>query len=206
MAWIRITHAHVRQYFARQRATDRLGLGIHLGFAAAYVLLAGWPTTWVTWSALPLLVCLLIRITGHLYILEALCWDHVTRLTVALAAWIGLSALWSSGGPKDLLGDATGMLFALAIPILYPVLDRRRLLLIALVAGIACGQLSQVVHLAGIKFNIQQLQWHRFSDRVSGWWDPVVGGSVLCAGLGVWCGGLLGAIRNPEGAWARRAV
>lgn len=206
MAWTRITHAHVRQYFARQRATDRLGITIHLGFAAAYLFLAGWPTTWVAWSALPLLICLLVRMTGHLYILEALCWDHVTRLSVALAAWIGLSSLWSSGGNKDMVSDATGMLFALAIPILFPVLDQRRLLLRVLVLGIACGQLSQLVHLAGIKFNIQQLQWHRFSDRVSGWWDPVVGGSVLCAALGVWCGGLLGAIRDPGRAWARRAV
>ena len=38
---------------------------------------------------------------------------------------------------------------------------------------------------------IDWLTWSRFEDRNSGWWDPVVGGSVLCGALGLHLGGLV---------------
>jgi O-antigen ligase len=179
--------------FAAQRAGDRVGLRIHFWLALGACFMAGWPTTFVDFAALPVLVCFLIRMTGWHRMLEPLAFDRVVRWLLVWGAWAGLSVLWTVARGKQEHGTAPAWMMdvrtlrflALAI-VIWPVMDRRTWLIVALMAGIACGQFSQVVHLAGVAMGWTWIPFHRELGRISGWWDPVSGGTVLCAGLGLW--------------------
>jgi O-antigen ligase len=133
----------------------------------------------------------------HHRMLGPLVWDPLIRVFVLFIAWLGLSALWTHGGSRHWLDDGQSLRFALLLPALYPVLDRRGLLLAALTLGLLCGQGSQLVHL------FSQWAGHTVFDRdphrISGWWDPVIAGSLLCACLGL----LLGRVR-PDASLPRR--
>lgn len=199
-AWTRQTQSEIDALFARQRDRDPFGLKLHTLFAGLYLFFAGWPTTYVDLAGAALLLCFVVRMLTHHRILGPLWWDPIARLTVALVAYTVLSRAWSAGNWHDWTGDAGSLRYAAAIPLLYPVLDRRRFLMFCLVAGLLCGQLSQVSHFIGVQTGLGMLAWNRFPDRISGWWDPVVGGSLLCAALGLHLSTLARAVAStPRG-------
>jgi O-antigen ligase len=72
-----------------------------------------------------------------------------------------------------------------AIVLLWPVMMHRTLLIAALAAGFLCGNMSQLLHAVGQAWSIEWLVWPRLEDRNSGWWDPVVGGTLLVGALGL---------------------
>ena len=45
--------------------------------------------------------------------------------------------------------------------------------------GLFCGVASQGVHILGRRLHVDALTWHRLPGRDSGWWDPVIAGSLL---------------------------
>lgn len=187
----RPTQPGLNRLFDVQRQADPFGHRLHAWCAAAACFLAGFPTTIVEWAGVPLFACFLIRMFTHHRMLGPLVWDPLIRVVVVFIAWLGVSALWTHSGSRHWINDGQSLRFALLLPALYPVLDRRGLLLAALTLGLLCGQGSQLVHLVS--------QWtghtvfNRDPHRISGWWDPVIAGSLLCACLGL----LLGRVR-PE--------
>lgn len=184
MAWTRQTPQEIEALFERQRLADPFGVRLHTLLAAGACFFAAWPTSYVSWAALPLLVCFVIRMWTHHRILGPLWWNWTARLSVAWSGWLAISLLWSPDRQTgaDEMGSAA---FLMLVPLIYPVLDRRRLLLTMLMLGFFIGNLSQVAQYIGAKLDMPMLEWHRLPGRNSGWWDPVVGGSVLCAALGV---------------------
>ncbi|MFN7021071.1 MAG: O-antigen ligase family protein [Phycisphaerales bacterium] len=209
MAWTRQTPGEIERLFSAQRAADPFGVRLHLFFGCAYVFLAAWPTTWVDWAGLCLLVCFAVRMLTHHRILGPLWWDPVARLTMALVVWATLSGLWSKGNWQGWAADAGSMRYAAAIALLFPVMDRRGVLLACLLAGFACGELSQLAHALSVWSGRPLMLFNRDPARLSGWWDPVVGGSRLCGALGVSLGLAL-ARESPGGigerGWGRLRV
>jgi len=181
----------VQDLFFRQRHVDPLGVRIHTALAVVACLLAAFPTTPLEWAALPLLAAFLIRMTEHHRVLRPLWLDPVVWLLAAWAALICLSFFYTHAAPRSWLGDAQSLRFAVLILALYPVLDRRRWLIAALLISFALGQSVQLAH----ALNLTSIQ--RLPGRISGWWDPVVGGSLLCAALGMHLAGSLLSTTRP---------
>lgn len=199
----RPTPEGLNRLFAVQREADPFGHRLHVGCAAVACFLAGFPTTVIEWAGLPLLACFVIRMFTHHRMLGPLVWDPLTRMLVLFIGWLGLSALWTYGGSGNWVQDGQSLRFALLIPAIYPVLDRRGVLVTALVLGLLCGEASQLVHLVS--------QWagnslfDRDPQRISGWWDPVMAGSLLCGCLGL----VLGHVRlneRPRAMWVAALV
>jgi O-antigen ligase len=59
----------------------------------------------------------------------------------------------------------------------------RRALIVALAAGFMVGNLSQAWQVVAVPMGWPT--WVRMPDRISGWWPPAMGGSMLCAALGL---------------------
>lgn len=188
MPWTRQTPFQINELFASQRGADPVGLRLHLFFGCAYLFLAAWPTTFVDWSALCLLVCWAIRMISHHRILGPLWWDGLARLGILWTLWLALSLLWTAGTRRDWLFDIGSIRYALAIPLLYPIIDRRVWLIGALALGFVCAEFSQLIHFIGLHSGIRSMTWQRDPARISGWFDPVVAGSLLCAALGLFGG------------------
>ena len=224
--WSRQTPAEIDALFARQRTADPFGLRLHEWAAIAACVLGGFPTAAVTFAAGPVLLIFLVRMITHHRVLGPLWWEGVVRAMVAWSAWLALSLLWSAD--RRLGTDEVGTLaFGLLVPALYPVLDRRPVLVRAVILGLFCGVASQGVHILGRRLHVDALTWHRLPGRDSGWWDPVIAGSLLCAlvgltGASLWLGrsvrerlfGALGvvvalaalALTGTRGAWIGGAI
>lgn len=170
--------------FAVQFRGDRIGHRLHTIFAAAFLLCVGGPTSIAEIAAVPLVVFYLVR-TKNIW--RTWLWSAAQPaflLIAAWAAWQGLSLLWSSDPPQGL--DEMGALrWAVPIMLLYPVIDKRRTLLAFYAAGLLAGVGAQVWDIAMPWLGLEHWGFGRAAARHSGWWDPVVGGSILCGALGL---------------------
>ncbi|MEZ6232652.1 MAG: O-antigen ligase family protein [Phycisphaerales bacterium] len=103
---------------------------------------------------------------------------------IGIAAWSGLSLAWSPDRAQG-FDEWAAIRHALLIPALWVVRDHRAWLIAALAIGFGLGHLTQVGHAIGVWGDVAWLRWPRLPDRNSGWWDPVVGGSLATAALGL---------------------
>ncbi len=159
----------------------------------ACLLMAG-PTSAAEMGVLPLYIAATVRVHRYWRSWLQLVTQPVFLTILAYFAWSLLSRIWAASPPgdfRDELGMARWILLMLA---LWPVSDRRSLLLAALAVGFALAQLAQLAHALGLAFHIPALTFDRFPGRNSGWWDPVVGGSLLTAILG---------LHLPAALWGR---
>ncbi|GIK18417.1 MAG: hypothetical protein AMXMBFR77_22390 [Phycisphaerales bacterium] len=177
--------------FDRQRAIDPRGLRVHAAMALLWCLCLGGPISISELAGIPLALAFLIRIHRHVGTLPCLLVQPPVIFILSWAAWGALSLLWSDDPAKGFDQYSHARWFG-AIVCLWPVVERRSLLLGALTLGITLGQLSQIGHAVGGSLGIDWLTWPRLPGRNSGWWDPVVGGSILTAALG---------LHLPAAAW-----
>lgn len=192
-AWL--TRAWIDQPFEHQGRIDPLGHEVHALLAALACLCLAGPTSAVELGAIPLLAAFTIRIHRH--------WRTWPRLLLqplmlVVLAWVLLglaSRLWTEGSPHAWATEFGVTRFGIVLLAMWPVADRRALLLGALAAGFALGQLSQLSHALGSTGHYHLPTWNRLPGRNSGWWDPVVGGSLLTAALG---------LHLPAALWGKR--
>ncbi len=169
----------------RQHETDPTWWRIHVGTAAFALVLFAFPTTWVEWACLPLLIVSLIRLGTTWRAYPPLLRDPLAWLIFAWVALAWLSLLWSSDVRQGVEEAGASRFLGLLAFGLVPVMRSRRILVGALAVGFLIGNASQLSHALDV------ITWNRLPGRNSGWWDPVVGGSLLCAALGLHLAGAL---------------
>lgn len=143
------------------------------------------PVSVVDIAVLPLAGFFLVRVFNTFPV-----WIHgfgqpVVLTGLMLAALMSVSLLWSEDPSAGL--EHIGELRWLAmIGFIYPVIEHRRVLIACLCIGFVIGNGAQVVDAFDGFGNVWLADrlWHEPS-RISGWWDPAVGGSLLVAGLGL---------------------
>lgn len=163
---------------------DAFGHRLHLAFALLFCFLLPWPMSIVQVAGVPLIIFFIVR-TPHIW----RTWGSfgvqpLFLAVVAFTAWQALSLVWSPD-LKQGLRELSSNRWIWAMWMLWPVMMHRNLLIAALAAGFVCGYLAQLGHAIGLWAGIEWLTWPRLPDRNSGWWDPVVGGSMLVAALGL---------------------
>lgn len=211
--------------FERMHARDRIGDRIHLVFACLAMIGILGPVSVVDILVLPLVVFFLVRVLNSFPV-----WIHgfgqpIVLAAIMLAGLMGVSLLWSSD-PNAGLEHISELRWLVMIGFLYPVIEHRKLLIACVCVGFLFGNAAQVIDAFNGFGNpwLADRLWHE-PGRVSGWWDPAVGGSLLVAGLGlhlpaalmgrgVWRGvGLLGSAitllaliaTGTRGAWIAAA-
>ncbi|MBL4810255.1 MAG: O-antigen ligase family protein [Phycisphaerales bacterium] len=171
--------------FERMHARDRIGDRIHLVLACVAMIGIAGPVSFVDFLVMPLVAFFLIRVVNTFPI-----WIHgfgqpVVLVGLMLAGLMGLSLLWSADPVAGL--EHIGELRWLAmIGFVYPVIEHRRVLIACLCIGFVIGNGVQVIDAFDGFGNawLADRLWHE-PGRVSGWWDPAVGGSILVAALGL---------------------
>ncbi len=192
--WWRVTPGRVDAAFAEQRRIDPLGHTVHAWLGALACASIAAPTTAVELGAIGVVAAMLIRIHRHWRTMPLF---FMQPLMLVVLAWalLGLaSRLWTLGPHTAWVHEFGVLRFGILAAALWPVADRRALLLGALVVGFAAAQISQLSHAIGTALDIDALTWDRLPGRNSGWLDPVVGGSILTAALG---------LHLPAALWGR---
>lgn len=188
--------------FERMHRQDPIGDKIHLLLAMAGLICLLGPVTVTEIALAPMLVFFAVRVFNTLPV-----WIHgfgqpVVLLGLVLAAWMFLTLNWS--GDPALGREEIGQLRWLALAgLLFPVIEHRTKLIVALCIGIALGQIGQILDVFngfGIEPIAKLVENH--PGRYSGWWHPVVGGSILVAAMGLHLpAALLG--KGRAGLWGR---
>ncbi len=177
----------IEELFAEQRRVDPFGHNLHTWLAMAWCALVGAPTSFVELGVIPVALCFLIRWPRHRRTLGPLCFEPTLWLLGAWTAWLALSIAWS-GDPRLGVQEWSRLRFAYSILALWPVMDRRLHLIGALAVGLLAANGAQAVHAIGLVFHLPAITFPRMPDRNSGWWEPVVGGSMLTGALGLHLG------------------
>jgi hypothetical protein len=179
--------------FLRQHRDDRVGHTIHVGLGLLWCVAVGSPTSVVELAAAPLYAFGLWRVRHVWRTWPAVLLSPQCLWLYAWAGWAAVTLAWSPDRRQGL--EELGRLrFVGVMWMLWPVMDRRSWLIAGLAAGFIVGNVVQAGHVAGHFLDIGVLDWGRFADRYSGWWDPVVGGSLLCGALG---------LHIPAAMWGR---
>ncbi len=170
--------------FARQHQRDLIGVRLHWLFLTGG-LIAFTTTTSATEIALaPALAYTLIRLNNTWRCYRSCLLQPALILSVALVAWSALSLLWTPNVAHGL--DELAMARVLAIwLILWPLIEYRRWFIGALCVGFLIGNAIQFLHALGVALDIPAIRWDRHLGRNSGWWDPVVAGTLLTGALGL---------------------
>lgn len=192
--WWRPDPLALQAAFDHQRRIDPFGHLVHTWLAALACLCLGATTSAAELGAVPVMAAFLIRFHRHWRTLPHYLLQPLILVVLAWGALGAASILWTAGQPEDWLEELGVLRFLLVALAIWPVSDRRPLLLGALAAGFAVGQSTQVLHALGRALEIDAITWNRFPGRNSGWWDPVVGGTLLCAVLG---------LHLPAALWGR---
>ncbi len=180
--------------FDRMHRRDRIGDHIHLVFACLGLFLVSGPVTVTELAFAPLLVFFVVRVvnTGPL-------WIHgfgqpTVLVAVALMVWGCVSLAWSPDIARG-LNEIGRLRWLVLLGLVFPVIERRGALVTALAFGLIVAGIAQL--LSGLE-PFRGLFPARHPGRVTGWWDPVVAGSVQCGAVGLF---LFPALRGQ--GWAR---
>lgn len=180
-----ITRDQCDRAFERMHARDGIGDRIHLVFACIAMIGILGPVTAVDVAVLPMVVFFLVRVLNTFPV-----WIHgfgqpVVLVAIMLAGLMGLSLVWSSD-PNAGLENISELRWLAMIGFLYPVIEHRKLLIACVCVGFLFGNAAQLIDAFNGFGNpwLADRLWHE-PGRVSGWWDPAVGGSLLVAGLGM---------------------
>jgi O-antigen ligase len=165
-------------------AKDPFGDRVHLWLGAAWCFLVSWPTSVVEIAAIPLVVFFVLRAPKIWRTWGSFAMQPLMLAIGAWVLWQGATLFWTADlrqGLKELSANR----WVWVIWVLWPLMSRRRVLIWALAAGFVCGNLAQLGHAVGRAWEVSWLVWPRLENRNSGWWDPVVGGSLLVGALGL---------------------
>lgn len=185
---------------ARDRAVERMhrrdprGDRLHLAAACLGLFLLAGPVSVTEFAFAPLLVLFVLR-APH----AGAVWIHgfgqpAVLIALAMAAWTGVTLLWSPDPAQG--ADEVARLRWLVLPgLIFPVIERRA----SLAAALACGMIVAGVAQLVSGFDALRPPFEtRFPGRVSGWWDPVVAGSMQCAGVGLFLPAALRGVGRPR--------
>lgn len=163
---------------------DLRGHRPHIFFGLFWCLLVVGPTSWVEWAGVGLAVTTLARFYYiHRTWRSVGCHPQIWAIALWFA-WQWYSVSWSPDTRRGLLELSTNR-WTWSLWFLWTILPRRSWLLAAVITGFFAANIAQLVHGIGVHFHIASIQFPRMPDRNAGWWQPVVGGSMLCAALGL---------------------
>ena len=167
--------------FARMHARDAIGDRVHLAFACLALVLLSGPTTVTEVAVAPLLVFFFVRVVNTFPVwIHAFCQPAVLA-TLGLFAWLALTLLWSPD-PWQGLDELSRLRWFLLVAVVYPVIEHRRALVHALALGLMVASAAQLLSaVPGVR------EWFPFRHpgRVTGWWSPVVGGTIQAGAVGL---------------------
>lgn len=113
----------------------------------------------------------------------------VLGLLLLFAFWLALGLAWSPDPALGLEEFGNLRFFAvvlLLIPAMRLTATGRSRLIAGLAAGFLVGHVVQALNAwAVLGGGPESLEFGRSTDRLSGWWDPAVAGTVLTAALGL---------------------
>jgi len=155
---------------------------VHAAIAAVVLALIPGPTSISEIATVVLLGFFLLRTPKTIRLWKHALGQPVPLLILGFVLWQFITLIWSPNRSQG-LDEIASSRWALMILLLWPVIGWRNRFITALTIGFLLGNLSQLMQL--IWGGQDWFPWVREPDRISGWWDPAVAGTLLTAALGL---------------------
>lgn len=172
-----------------RHTVDTLGRRAHLVTGCIFCILIATPMSFVEFAGIPVAVTLLIRasVRWREDLWKFCLCVFVQPMFWALLLWTTWQAVALSWSRDVGLGleEMGSLRWAWMLLVIYPILDRRRVLIVALACGYLIANGVQALHFVGTLTGWDAVTFGRMPDRISGWWQPVVGGTMLVGALGL---------------------
>jgi len=180
---IDVSAAFAQERFGRV-GIHEFGYRVHVAFAMLFCFLLAFPMSVVELAGIPLWIIWAIR-TWMVWRVSLL--SFVEPMYVAIGAWAAwqFASLGWSGDPALGFDQLGALRWVWTFFVLYPVLDQRRALIISMACGFLFANGVQALHAIGAQVGWEAVTFGRMPDRISGWWQPVVAGSLLTGALGL---------------------
>lgn len=159
------------------------GHALHIAFASLVCFAASGDQLLLEIAGVPLIVCYVFRIRRMVRTWEWFFRQPTTLTFLAWAVWQGVSLAWSSD-PGEGLAQLATLRWVWVAWLLYPVLEARRLYIVAVVVGFLIAQGTQVAQGVGQVMEIPALTFGQDPERLAGWWHPAVAGTLLVGAMG----------------------
>jgi O-antigen ligase len=179
-----INRNRVQRLFDTDPWRGLFGRNITLAAAYLWCFFVTWPVSIVEFAGVPLLICTLVRMHRN--------WRYIPSIILQplliAAAIFGLvqlaSGLWTLDH-RQWVEQAGAMRWVWSLFVLWPLIQHRRGFIIAITLGALVGNLTQLSQFLHTNLGWATPTWARAPDRYSGWWPPVVCGTILTAILGL---------------------
>src|SRR5690606_28524777 len=196
----RVTAERVAAALSPRTAWERATEPWAIGAGCLWMAMVAAPTTFVEVGGAPLLLVSVARPKATGRALALFFQTPIWWLLLAWTIWQAITLLWSPDAAQG-VDEIGSMRWAWSLLLVFPLLRHRRALIAAMAFGFLAGNLSQVAHGLGRAMEIDWLTFNRAPMRNSGWWDPVVGGTLLVGALGLHLpAAMLGASSTGAGA------
>lgn len=167
--------------FARMHRRDPLGDRIHLILACLGLAALFGPPTVTEIALAPLAVFYFVRALN-----TAPAWIHgfgqpSVLAALALFGWFAVTLAWSPD-PDQGWAELNRMRWFLVLPLVHPAIERRPVLAAGMAAGLIVASIAQLLSGFG---PFQGMFEARHPGRITGWWDPVVCGSIQVGAVGL---------------------
>ena len=188
-----ISRQTTQREFELQFRKDRLGHSIQTWLTALMCIIACLPPNFITIFMAFVVAYFLVRITNTFRTFWRPLTSPFSICLLAFALWEIISISWSLD-PHHGWNEVAKLRWAVFGLIIWPVLDRRPLLITFLCIGLFFGNLSQVAQEIGRHYGIynslviftgKDIDWMLDLNRTGGWWHPLAAGSLLVAALGL---------------------
>lgn len=152
--------------------------------AVAFGIGLGLPITPMELAGIPLIFLTLVALRRERRLLGTLVRQPLIIALLAWIAWAGLALAWSPD-PKHGLDELANARWLWVILSLWLAPHLARHVLTGIAIGFVLMHASQATQLALQLIGNEWISTKRLPDRVSGWSEPAVAGSLLCAVLGL---------------------
>ncbi len=161
---------------------DLRGYRFHIFFGLMWCGLVAGPISWVEFAGVGLVITCVAR-AWYIHRTWRSFGCHPQLWALAIwAGWQWWSVSWSPD-PKHGLWELGSNRWTWSLWFLWTLLPRRSWLITAVIISFFCANLGQLVQAVGI--HIPAIEFPKAPDRNAAWWQPVVGGSMLCSALGL---------------------
>jgi O-antigen ligase len=171
--------------FERMHRRDAIGDKVMLTLGVLGLISLFGPITMMEIAMIPFFVFFLIRVINTFPV-----WIHgfgqpTVLAALALVAWMFVALIWSEDRAHG-LSEIGRLRWLFMMGFLFPIIEKRAVLVGAICVGIALGQVGQVLD-AFNGFGIEPIAKlvENHEGRIAGWWHPVVGGGILVAAMGL---------------------
>ncbi len=188
-----ISRENAQREFESQFRRERLSHTVQTWLTCTMCIIACMPATHVTIFMIFIGVDYLVRLWSTYRTAWRPFIQPISLCLLAFTIWQIISISWSLD-PQHGWNEISKMRWAVFGLVVWPVLDRRPLLITFLCIGLFLGNVSQVVQEVGRHYGIynslsiftgKNIDWMLDLNRTGGWWHPLAAGSMLVAALGL---------------------